>query len=121
MGRKIDVHDRGEPVRTWLHADDTASALLRVITHGSVNEIYNISGNTELPNRETVKKILSLYFDRDMSGQWEDFIQPGHRIGQDVRYSIDDSKLKSLGWQAQAGFDQELALVVDWYKSNFVW
>lgn len=121
MGRKIDVHDRGEPVRTWLHADDTASALLRVITHGSVNEIYNISGNIELPNRETVKKILSLYFDRDMSDQWEDFIQPGHRVGQDVRYSIDDSKLKSLGWQAQADFDQELARVVAWYKTNFVW
>ncbi len=41
--------------------------------------------------------------------------------GQDVRYAIDDSKLKQLGWQAKADFDQELASVVEYYRNNFVW
>jgi dTDP-D-glucose 4,6-dehydratase len=43
------------------------------------------------------------------------------RPGQDVRYSIDDSKLKSLGWQPTASFDDELAVIVEYYKNNFVW
>ena len=46
---------------------------------------------------------------------------PSARQGQDVRYAIDDSKLKQLGWQAQADFDQELIKVVEYYKQNFVW
>jgi dTDP-D-glucose 4,6-dehydratase len=38
-----------------------------------------------------------------------------------VRYAIDDSKLKQLGWTATADFDQELAQVVNHYRNNFVW
>ena len=43
------------------------------------------------------------------------------RPGQDVRYALDDSKLKSLGWQPQRAFDQELPDIVDYYKKNFRW
>jgi dTDP-D-glucose 4,6-dehydratase len=43
------------------------------------------------------------------------------REGQDVRYSIDDSKLKALGWQPQADFDRELIAIVEYYKKNFIW
>ena len=43
------------------------------------------------------------------------------RQGQDVRYSINDSKLKSLGWVPQADFDTELKSIVEHYRNNFVW
>ena len=43
------------------------------------------------------------------------------RIGQDVRYSVDDSKLKQLGWEPKASFDNELKIIVDYYKKNFIW
>jgi len=38
-----------------------------------------------------------------------------------VRYAINDTKLKLLGWQPRAQFDQELANVVEYYRNNFVW
>lgn len=41
--------------------------------------------------------------------------------GADMRYSIDDSKLKRLGWQPQAKFDKELEKIVKYYKKNFIW
>lgn len=121
LGKMIDLHDHGRPVRTWLHADDTARAVIKIIDTGVVNEIYNISGNTELPNREVIKKILRMYFDQDMDDQWEEFILPSQRQGQDVRYSINDDKLKSLGWTPQADFDHELSIIVEHYRKNFVW
>lgn len=121
LGRKIDLHDHGKPIRTWLHASDTASAVMTIIDHGAVNEIYNISGNTELPNREVIKKILSLHCNENKDHCWEDYVIDSQRDGQDVRYSIDDSKLKSLGWQPKANFDQELVAIVLYYKRNFVW
>lgn len=121
LGKKIDLHDHGKPVRTWLHADDTARAVLTVIDRGEINSIYNISGNVELPNYQVIQKILSLYYAKDMTSCWEDFIMASERQGQDVRYSIDDTKLKNLGWSAQASFDQELARIVEHYRNNFVW
>jgi dTDP-glucose 4,6-dehydratase len=121
IGKPIDLHDRGNPIRTWLHAGDTAKAVMTVIENQCVNEIFNISGNIELANREVIKRILYCYDGQDHNNDWESYIMTSARQGQDVRYSIDDSKLKSLGWQALANFDQELAMVVDYYKQNFIW
>lgn len=121
LGKLIDLHDHGKPSRTWLHANDTARAVIQIIESNVQNKIYNISGNIELPNREVIKKILRIYFDLDLDHRWEEFIMPSQRQGQDVRYSIDDSKLKSLGWQAVAEFDKELEIIVNHYKNKFVW
>jgi dTDP-glucose 4,6-dehydratase len=121
LGKPIDLHNRGNPIRTWLHAGDTAGAVLSIIDAECANEIFNISGNTELPNREVIKKILHLYYGVDHNDNWETFTIPSARQGQDVRYAIDDSKLKKLGWVPVADFDQELAKVVEYYRNNFVW
>lgn len=121
MDRLIDIHDNGDPVRTWLHVTDTAQAVITVIEAGVANEIYNVSGNVELPNRVVVQKILSLFFGKEIQDSWQDHTQPVQRAGQDVRYSINDTKLKHLGWQPHAVFDNELANVVAWYKEHWTW
>jgi len=121
LGKLIDLHNHGDPVRTWLHAVDTAKAVISIVDAGCANEIYNISGNTELPNREVIKKILHLYHGVDHNNNWETFITFSARQGQDVRYAIDDSKLKKLGWLPTADFDQELEQIVNYYRNNFVW
>lgn len=121
LGKKIDLHDRGEPRRTWLHATDTARAVLTMIDSGTVNEIYNISGNAEMPNRDVIKKILACHSGSAAADQWSDYVFDSQRVGQDVRYAIVDNKLKALGWQCQANFDTELAKVVKYYTENFVW
>jgi dTDP-glucose 4,6-dehydratase len=121
LGKKIDLHDSGKPVRTWLHASDTAQAVLHIIDSAVQNSIFNISGNIELANYQVIQKILLLCFGCDHAHDWQQFTQPSARQGQDVRYAIDDSKLKQLGWQPKADFDQELASVVEYYRNNFLW
>lgn len=121
IGKKIDLHDRGEPQRTWLHVEDTARAVMTVIDHNRINEIYNISGNAEMPNKEVIKKILQHYPGVGAGDRWEDYITSSYRQGQDVRYAINDSKLKALGWQPLANFDQELQKVIEYYMLNFIW
>lgn len=118
LGRKIDLHDKGLPVRTWLHADDTANAVIKIVNSGVTNEIFNISGNCELKNIDVVKQIISLY---NHDTEIEKYITDWIRQGQDVRYSIDDTKLKSLGWKPNANFNDELRLIVQYYKENFIW
>jgi dTDP-glucose 4,6-dehydratase len=118
VGRKIDLHNQGTPVRTWLHAYDTAQAIIAIIEAGVQNEIYNISGNYETQNINVVKKILKIVKGTDDTA---DYIEDMVRQGQDVRYSINDEKLKALGWKPMANFDIELKKIVKYYEENFIW
>jgi dTDP-glucose 4,6-dehydratase len=118
LGKPIVLHDKGLPKRTWLHVEDTAHAVLKIIESNTVNEIYNISGNFEEQNIVVAKKILD-FFGRSEYDRWIDGTEV--RPGQDVRYSINDDKLKQLGWSPKADFYKELASTVDFYKHNFVW
>lgn len=120
VGRRVDLHNKGEPVRTWLNAKDTAEAVITIIEANVLNEIYNISGNYETKNIVVVDKIVNLMFpEHDQTPT--DYIEHMVRIGQDVRYSIDDSKLRALGWEPRAEFDKELVDIVQYYKENFIW
>jgi len=120
LGRKIPLHNNGTPIRNWLHANDTASAVIKIIESGNVNEIYNICGGFEQSNLDTIKKLLILYNinDEDLT-QYIDFSV--NRQGQDVRYALDDSKLQLLGWSPKENFDTELVNIVDYYKNKFIW
>jgi dTDP-glucose 4,6-dehydratase len=44
-----------------------------------------------------------------------------NRVGQDIRYALDDSKLRSLGWEPKATFDKELKEIIKYYKNKFIW
>lgn len=119
-GKKIRLHDRGEPVRNWLHASDTAASVITIIESSMRNEIYNVAGGFEQKNIETVKKILKHFFGKEVElGQYTNLDY--HRLGQDVRYSLNDDKLRALGWAPQRVFDDEIRTIVEYYKENFHW
>jgi len=121
IGRKIPMHENGEPIRNWLHAKDTARAIEIILEKGAVGNIYNISGDFEQANILTFEKILDIYFKGQISdaNNFADFTC--ERKGQDVRYSIDDSKIRDLGWAPVCNFDHELIKIVEYYKNKFVW
>ena len=119
-GKKIRLHDKGEPIRNWLHADDTASAVIKIVESGMVNEIYNVAGGFEQKNIETARKIIKCF-----SGTNENYTDNLNleykRVGQDVRYALNDDKLRALGWSPKKKFDDELPKIVEYYKNNFKW
>jgi dTDP-glucose 4,6-dehydratase len=119
IGRKIPLHENGTPRRTWLHVSDTANAIIHIVESGVTGEIFNISGNSEDSNINIAKKIIKQVTGSENYDEYIDF--SWGRKGQDVRYSIDDSKLQATGWKAEADFDTELAKIVEYYKTNFVW
>ena len=43
------------------------------------------------------------------------------RPGHDRRYSLDDSKLRALGWQPERTFEEGLAETVEWYRAKREW
>jgi len=121
LGRKIPLHDAGMPRRTWLHVSDTASAVIKIIEAGVQNEIYNISGNHEEQNIVIAMQIIDMFCPTEVD-DYDPYLNLDiTRPGQDVRYSIDDQKLKALGWKPKAIFELELAKIVQYYSQTFVW
>lgn len=119
-GKKIRLHDEGRPIRNWLHAEDTANAVISIVNSGKTNEIYNVAGGFEQENRETVKKIIEIFHGPEAN--WEDYVDLGFkREGQDVRYALNDDKLRALGWKPQKVFNEEIHKVVQFYIDNFKW
>jgi len=125
LGRKIPLHNNGTPYRNWLHASDTAEAVITLIEKGQIGEIYNVAGGFEQQNLETIKQVIS-----EHTGvmNWEDFHDIDHyvdfschRPGQDVRYALDDSKLRTLGWEPKCVFSEEISRIVNYYKNKFIW
>lgn len=117
LGKSAPLHNKGTPRRTWLHVSDTANAIITIINSGTVNQIYNISGNYEDQNIVVAEKIIKLMgiprhhaLDFNVS-----------RPGQDVRYAVNDDKLRALGWKPNAVFDTELIGIVEYYTKHFVW
>ena len=115
-GKKVPVYGSGLNVRDWLYVLDHCSAIDHVLHHGVAGEIYNIGGGVEIPNIEITKKILALLGKDESQIEYvED--RPGH----DFRYSLDITKLHSLGWSPAYNFDQALERTVQWYIDNEWW
>jgi len=132
LGKRIPLHNDGTPIRNWLHASDTAEAVIKIIENGVTNEIYNICGGYEQSNFDTVSKIIRLIHPKDITLEKEfphykqnvnvKYLDLSYsRQGQDVRYALNDDKLRALGWEPKAIFDEELPAIVDYYKNNFIW
>lgn len=120
-GKKIRLHDEGLPVRNWLHSADTATAVTTIIESGVTNEIFNVAGGFEQKNINTATQIIENYFN-GQAGDVSKYLDLGFkRIGQDVRYALNDDKLKSLGWKPEKNFHKELPKIVEYYKNNFKW
>ena len=43
------------------------------------------------------------------------------RAGQDVRYALNDDKLRSLGWKPKVIFDDIISPLTKYYKGTFIW
>lgn len=119
LGRKIPLHNNGTPIRNWLHAADTSRAIINIIKSGVKNEIYNICGGFEQSNLDTCKKLIQCY---NGEKDYEKYIDPTYsRAGQDVRYALNDNKLRGLGWKPIHKFDVEIENIISYYKDKFIW
>ena len=118
LGRKIPLHNNGSPIRNWLHAEDTANAVITIIESNVKNEIYNICGGFEQSNLETIKQICSALNISNVDDHIDCSLT---RPGQDLRYALNDSKLRNLGWTPTKIFAVELPPIVEYYQKVFVW
>ncbi len=115
-GAKVPLYGDGLNVRDWLHVDDHCRGIALVMQKGAAGESYNIGGGLELNNRELTERVLEA-----MGADWS-MVQPVEdRKGHDRRYSVNDGKLRALGYAPEHRFEEGLAETVQWYRDNEDW
>ena len=121
-GKKIKLHNKGKPIRSWTHVEDTAEAFILLYEKACRNNIYNIQSDYEQTNIITVTKIINTYFMGAIDIEIPDYdkhIDYNYdRPGQDVRYSISCESIKNYGWTPIKNFDEEIVKLVDYYKKR---
>lgn len=115
MDKKIPVYGTGKNVRDWIYVKDHCEAINLVLKKGERGEIYNISSGEEKSNLEVVNEISAIMGKKDLIEFVED--RPGH----DIRYSLDSSKIRSLGWKPKHNLKEGIKKTVEWYLKNEWW
>ena len=117
-GIRPKLYGKGENVRDWIHADDHSSAVLTILDRGVIGETYLIGADGEKNNKDVVELILTL-----MGQPADAYDHVTDRVGHDLRYAIDSTKLRTeLGWAPTfRNFEQGLANTIDWYQANDAW
>lgn len=116
LDKSIPVYGTGKNIRDWIFVEDHCSAIEKIIHEGIPGESYNISASNEIDNMTIIKKILSFL---DKSSNLINFVDD--RPGHDFRYSLDSSKIRSLGWKPKTSFEEGVKKTIEWYQKNKSW
>jgi dTDP-glucose 4,6-dehydratase len=113
-GKKMTVHGDGTYRREWIYAGDNCEALLTVLEKGKEGEVYNISSNEEYSVIEAVQLIVEAMGKTDK----EALVHIPNRPGQDLRYSVDCSKVMALGWAPKTKLKEYIPTYIKLYRER---
>ncbi len=115
-GKRVPLYGDGMNIRDWLHVDDHCRGIQLVVEKGAPGEFYNIGGGLELTNKELTQKLLDA-----CGADWSSVEYVEDRKNHDRRYSLDDARLRAMGYAPGTTFDEGLAQTVQWYRDNESW
>jgi dTDP-glucose 4,6-dehydratase len=116
QNKKVPLYGNGENQRDWLFVEDNCAALELVFDAGEEGTVYNVGAGNEITNLTLAHAILRIMgFGKEMIQYVAD--RPGH----DLRYSVDVSRLRLLGFKPRWTFETALQRTIDWYKQNSSW
>ena len=125
-GRPLPLYGDGRQVRDWIHVEDHASALIRVLARGRVGERYLIGARRELRNVDLIRRLTEILDEMLPNSSHRpharliEFV--ADRPGHDRRYGVDPSKLeRETGWRARVDMEDGLRRTVTWYLENEDW
>lgn len=119
----LPVYGDGKNIRDWIHVEDHCRALSLVIENGVIGDSYCIGGDCDKQNIEIIREIcaeLDILKKRPDKRPYEEQIAfVDDRLGHDLRYSIDNTKIRGhLGFSCQRSFKEGLKETIKWYVQN---
>ena len=123
--KPLPVYGKGENVRDWLFVEDHARAIDLISTTERSPRPTNIGGFNEWKNIDIIKVVINTVDSLLGRKEGEDMdliTYVTDRLGHDVRYAIDSTKLqKELGWEPSLQFEEGIERTVRWYLEKHEW
>ena len=123
--KDLPIYGKGDNVRDWLYVKDHAIAIDTVFHKGKTGETYNIGGFNEWKNIDLIKIIINTtdrLLGRKEGSSLSLITYVKDRVGHDLRYAIDSTKIKKeLGWEPSLQFEEGIEKTVTWYLENPSW
>lgn len=121
-GEKIYIHADSTKTkpgsRFWIHARNVSAAILFLIEKGEQREKYNIVGEVEMDNLQ-LALLISKFVGKPLNYELVDF--HSSRPGHDLRYALDGTKLKDMGFDFPKSFEATLEKTVQWTLNSPKW
>jgi dTDP-glucose 4,6-dehydratase len=112
----LPVYGDGRYVRDYQYVLDHCLGIDLVMRRGAPGEIYNLGGGNEVETLDLARMILKKL------GRSESLIRlVADRRGHDRRYSLNCSKVKTLGWNPRFTLEEGLDRTIEWYIDNEAW
>ncbi|GLW08809.1 dTDP-glucose 4,6-dehydratase [Microtetraspora sp. NBRC 13810] len=116
QGLKVPLYGDGGNVRDWVFVSDHCAGIQLAAERGEPGEVYHIAGTAELTNAELTGRLLAA-----LGRGWDVVEHVEDRKGHDRRYSLDDSRLRALGYVPRVSFEEGLDTTVRWYTDHPSW
>ncbi len=112
----LPLYGSGEQERDYTHVSDHCAGIELLLEKGEPGCVYNIGAGNHMRNIDLATLIL-----RELGKPDSLIVHVRDREGHDVRYAIDSSGLRSLGWMPR--YDAKAAVLdaVRWYAANPGW
>jgi dTDP-glucose 4,6-dehydratase len=138
-GKPLSIYGDGKQIRDWLYVDDHSRGIDLVINQGCCGETYNIGGNNEWSNIDTIELLCEIVASKfsqctDLKTRFPAspcaaaktakslITYVDDRPGHDTRYAVNADKIMSeLTYKPLEDFESGLDKTVQWYLDNESW
>ena len=108
----VVIWGTGTPLREFLHVDDCADAIVRVLTDYSDDEHINIGSGSDLPIADLARMIARVV------GYDGDIVFDPTKPDGTPRKLMSGDKLKALGWQPSIPLEAGIRSTYQWYLAR---
>eukprot|EP00750_Incisomonas_marina_P006418 INCI14543.2.p1 GENE.INCI14543.2~~INCI14543.2.p1 ORF type:complete len:442 (+),score=64.12 INCI14543.2:68-1327(+) len=137
---RLPIHGNGLNARNYLFAADVAAAFNMILRHGTVGQVYNIGTSLVKRNIDVAEDLVRAFEfpseSASTSTKSATTTSPAMAAGSraldvacyikyvsdrpfnDLRYTLDSSKLEKLGWSPSTSWEDGLRRTIDWYTAN---
>ena len=124
LGEEVIIHANEDLTkagsRFYIHCRNAAAAILYLLENGKFRKRYNVVGEKEVDNLQVAQMIADI-LGKPLIYKMTDF--HSSRPGHDLRYGLDGTKLKIMGFEYPKTFEDSFIENVEWHfkPENMRW
>lgn len=111
--KQVEIWGTGNPLREFIFIDDLADACLFVMENYDMQEPINLGSGMSFSIRELAETI------REVVGYKNSIIYDASKPDGMPIKSLDNKKIRDLGWSPQFSLREGLAATYNWYRKEF--